>query len=113
MLLERLRALQVEYDPKGVLDMAPETDTTALAMAMTLRDATMFVKLSEVGPDVRLGDLDPKSGDSEDKLQQWRAIEESLIGQGWYTGEEEEHLRKNREKHASCILWTKADEAGG
>jgi hypothetical protein len=105
-LLRRLRALQSKYDPKGILRMAPEADMADLAMAMTLRDTTMFVKLSGDGADVRLGDLDPKSGDSVHKVQQWRDIEADLITEGWYAGDEAEQLQKGEEKHTSCMLWT-------
>jgi hypothetical protein len=105
VILERLRTLQLKYDPGGALKLPSEADATDIAMAMTLRDATMFVKLSGGEADVRLGDLDPKSGDSEHKVQQWRGIEEDLIKQGWYTGDESGQLQRGREQHISCFLW--------
>ncbi|KIW00553.1 uncharacterized protein PV09_07908 [Verruconis gallopava] len=104
-LLKRLCLLQQHYDPSGVLRLRPGADTSDLAMAMTLRDATMFVKLSADSADVRLGDLDPKSGENENKVQQWRETENGLINNGWYTGEEDEALRKGGKVHTTCFLW--------
>jgi len=104
-LLQRLKELQLQYDPQGVLAMADGADTTDLSMAMTLRDATMFVKISPSGADVRLGDLDPKSGDSARKVQEWRNTEEKLINEGWYTGTEDELFRNGLVVHTSCLLW--------
>lgn len=104
-LLDRLKTLQLQYDPTGVLNLAPGVDTSDLAMAMTLRDATMFVKITPDGADVRLGDLDPKSGDSARKVQDWRDTEESLITEGWYTGTEDEASHKGLGAHTSCFLW--------
>ena len=74
-------------------------------MAMTLRDATMFVKFTGDGADVRLGDLDPKSGDSDRKVQEWRSTEEKLINEGWYTGMEDQTSKHGLEQHTYCFLW--------
>jgi hypothetical protein len=76
-------------------------------MAMTLRDATMFVRITRDGADVRLGDLDPKSGDNADKIEQWRKTEQKLIDEGWYMGTESEILRNGHAVHTSCFLWSK------
>jgi inositol-pentakisphosphate 2-kinase len=104
-LLERLKDLQLQFDPKGVLAFDPTANTTDISMAMTLRDATMFVKLTPSGANVRLGDLDPKSGDSARKVEHWRGTEESLIKEGWYEGTESESLKKGWGTHTSCSLW--------
>ena len=111
-LLRRIRQLQLEFDPKGILD--PETDpsSTDYLKAMTLRDCTIFLKILISSDDdddgggggggggdddenqksrveVRIGDLDLKSPEGG-KVAYWKAIEEELISGGWYMGTEPE-----------------------
>ncbi|RFU31099.1 hypothetical protein B7463_g5262, partial [Scytalidium lignicola] len=103
-LLPKLRDLQAELDPKGVLE-DPEDDK--LRIAMTLRDCTVYLrfppKASSCGKqssngnniekyenlevEARLGDLDLKSSA---KVSYWIFMERGLIDEGWYTGTEKE-----------------------
>ncbi|KAH8805545.1 inositol-pentakisphosphate 2-kinase [Xylogone sp. PMI_703] len=95
-LLPKLRRLQAELDPKGVLE-DPEDDK--LRIAMTLRDCTVYLRFRPKGVksengcendedpevDARLGDLDLKSSA---KVSYWTKMERDLIEEGWYTGSE-------------------------
>lgn len=85
-LLPRLRQLQMDKDPAGVLD-ANEISPDLLA-AMTLRDCTLYLKVGHNSVDARLGDLDLKTG--KGKAEYWRDLERQLIGGGWYTATEKE-----------------------
>lgn len=85
-LLRRLRQLQLDKDPNGVLK-ANVASPDFLA-AMTLRDCTLYLKVGQISIDARLGDLDLKSGDG--KAEYWRGLERQLINGGWYTATEKE-----------------------
>ena len=96
-LLLRLRRVQEEWNQVGFSDAcigeqegrAAIDDGEATAVAMTVRDCTLFIKIQHEGatkrPDIemRLGDLDPKPA-TPANIDKWRAIENRLIGQGWY-----------------------------
>jgi inositol-pentakisphosphate 2-kinase len=90
-LLTRLRQLQMELDPIGVLEN--DRNNENFRAAMTLRDCTVFVRFPEnaeddqCGIEARIGDLDLKSSD---KAQYWKDTETALIEEGWYTGTEKE-----------------------
>ncbi len=85
-LLRRLRQLQMDKDPKGVLK-ANAISQDFLA-AMTLRDCTLYLKVSQGSIGARLGDLDLKTG--KGKTEYWKALERQLIEGGWYTATEKE-----------------------
>ena len=85
-LLRRLRQLQMDKDPHGVL-RANLISSDFLA-AMTLRDCTLYLKVGQSSIDARLGDLDLKTG--KGKAEYWRGVERQLIGEGWYTATEKE-----------------------
>lgn len=98
-LLPKLKRLQAELDPKGVL-IEPHHDD--LKIAMTLRDCTVYLrfnqndgnrhdKLQQLEADARLGDLDLKSSA---KVTYWLTMERNLINEGWYTGNEKESDRQ-------------------
>ena len=80
-LLRRLRQLQINKDPNGVLK-ANVISPDFLA-AMTLRDCTLYLKVGQTSIDARLGDLDLKTG--EGKAEYWRSLERQLIEGRWYT----------------------------
>lgn len=86
-LLHRLRQLQMDKDPKGVLK-ADAISQDFLA-AMTLRDCTLYLKIGQGSIDARLGDLDLKTGKA--KAEYWRGLERQLIEGGWYTATEKEN----------------------
>ncbi|KAK4989342.1 Inositol-pentakisphosphate 2-kinase [Elasticomyces elasticus] len=87
-----LRDLQIGLDPDGVLALAEsEKPGPGLLRAMTLRDCTLFVRVtaaarvgSEGGHEVeaRLADLDMKHGG---RVGKWRKTERELVEGGWYT----------------------------
>ncbi|QDS69275.1 hypothetical protein FKW77_002297 [Venturia effusa] len=130
-VLSRLKEDQLALDPKGVsrlCEPAPTSDkgyvashgpaqprasTTSeqianLSMAMTLRDCTFFVNVSQdeegqIVVDGRLADLDPKSGDDANRLGKWYWDEMDLVEQGWYTGTRLGEENEGREEE--CWLW--------
>ncbi|EPX70935.1 inositol 1,3,4,5,6-pentakisphosphate kinase [Schizosaccharomyces octosporus yFS286] len=67
-ILKRLRDLQEEYSRKDV------------ALAMTLRDVTLYIGKDKI----TLLDLDPK--DIHTKLAKWERDERNLFDGGWYYG---------------------------
>lgn len=86
-LLPKLR------DAQGSLDPAPEgtTDKEKLALAMTLRDCTCFVRISEdskreVTVEAKLADLDKKNWEA--KLGYWKGMDDVLKEGGYYEGVE-------------------------
>ena len=85
-LLRRLRQLQMDKDPNGVLDAS--VISPDLLAAMTLRDCTLYLKVGYNSVDARLGDLDLKRG--KGKAEYWKGLEKHLIDGGWYTATEEE-----------------------
>ena len=85
-LLRRLRQLQMNKDPYGVLET--KVDSPDLQAAMTLRDCTLYLKIGPNSIDARLGDLDLKNG--KGKAEYWKGLERQLINQGWYTATETE-----------------------
>lgn len=87
-LLRRLRQLQMDKDPKGVLKanvISPD-----LLAAMTLRDCTLYLKVGQSSINARLGDLDLKTG--KGKAEYWKGLERQLIEDGWYTATEREKI---------------------
>ena len=87
-VLLRLKELQETLDPLGIFDA--DEESRDFRIATTLRDCSVFVKMpadtaGEV--ELRLGDLDLKSG-RQGKAGYWRAVEETLISEGWYMGTE-------------------------
>jgi inositol-pentakisphosphate 2-kinase len=107
-LLPRLRQLQMELDPVGVLEN--DKNDEQFRAAMTLRDCTVFVRFPEnakddqYGIEARIGDLDLKS---PDKAQYWKDTENALIEEGWYTGAEKEEDRQP----LTCQLSPKLEDA--
>lgn len=87
-LLLKVEHLQRSGDPFGILDES-RTDPSSkeFLSAMTLRDCTLFVRVSDRSIEAKLGDLDSKTPDAG-KLNYWRSLERTLIQEGWYTGEE-------------------------
>lgn len=83
-LLRRLRQLQIDKDPNGVLK-ANVASPDFLA-AMTLRDCTLYLKVGPSSIGARLGDLDLKTG--KGKAEYWRGLERQLTEGGWYTATE-------------------------
>ena len=83
-LLRRLKQLQINKDPNGVLK-ANVISPDFLA-AMTLRDCTLYLKVGQTSIDARLGDLDLKIG--KGKAEYWRSLERQLIDGRWYTATE-------------------------
>nr|KMM64063.1 inositol-pentakisphosphate 2-kinase [Coccidioides posadasii RMSCC 3488] len=84
--LLKLRDCQQRMNAVGLPGL--DADYRDRAVSMTLRDCTMFVKVPRdeaETPEVRLGDLDFKSG-TGGKLEYWRGIETRLIEDGWYQG---------------------------
>lgn len=92
LLLQTLKAEQQRLDPYGVL----RSVAAGQPIAMTLRDCTLFMRLSAGRVEARLGDLDLKSASNMGK---WRDVEGNLIGGGWYhnAGEEEVCLLAKRQ----------------
>ena len=87
-LLRRLRQLQMDKDPRGVLNASVISED--LLTAMTLRDCTLYLKVGQGSIDARLGDLDLKTG--KRKADYWRGLERQLIEGGWYAATEKEEL---------------------
>lgn len=102
--LLRLQSLQKTEREVGFL--GPLAQSREMSLAMTLRDCTMFVRVSipaasaliaqetdlkqiphdEGSPvEIRLGDLDLKTG-AGGKAGYWRDLEAQLIEQDWYRG---------------------------
>jgi inositol-pentakisphosphate 2-kinase len=108
--LQRLQSLQKTERDVGL--HGPAAQSREMSLAMTLRDCTMFIKVShaaKTGPvfwetvqiqilttqqiphdekspvEIRLGDLDLKTG-AGGKAGYWRDLETRLIDQGWYRG---------------------------
>lgn len=125
-ILQKLRNLQEKNDPDGITkfieqyyisDKSSYAELEAIAKAMTLRDCSMYIRLSpregdEYDIEARLGDVDaklPEPGShlaeekTEKKLRKWAAAEQRLISGGWYMGTEE--LKPGEQRHNSCILW--------
>jgi inositol-pentakisphosphate 2-kinase len=107
-LLPRLRQLQMELDPVGVLEN--DKNDEQFRATMTLRDCTVFVRFPEnaeddqYGIEARIGDLDLKS---PDKAQYWKDTENALIEEGWYTGTE----KKEDRQPLTCQLSPKLEDA--
>jgi inositol-pentakisphosphate 2-kinase len=89
-LLQHLLNLQSSLDPRGVL-CRPQLDSVSfdhnLRLAMTLRDCSLFIKISYntagvTGIESKLGDLDFKSAE---KIVDWMDKEEQLLRNGSYT----------------------------
>ena len=82
----------MDLDQTGVLEGDPNDEK--LLAAMTLRDCTVFVKVTDADPrewEARIGDLDLKS---RDKIGYWRGVERDLIEEGWYKGSERDEDRQ-------------------
>lgn len=109
-ILQRLKQLQQELDPIGVLE--GDVKSQGFLTAMTLRDCTVFLKVADVSNrdarvtceadvlrqisedkrqpvEARLGDLDLKSA-AGNKAEYWKGLEKSLIEDGWYTAADSE-----------------------
>ncbi|KAK5170279.1 Inositol-pentakisphosphate 2-kinase [Saxophila tyrrhenica] len=97
-LLQKLRDNQQKLDFQGVLVISSDTGALDLCKAMTLRDCTLFLKLSGEAIDARLADLDLKL---PEKLGRWKKVEQELIDHGWYKNtEDSEHWAKEE----ICLL---------
>ncbi|KAI2193876.1 Inositol-pentakisphosphate 2-kinase [Ophidiomyces ophidiicola] len=86
--LLKLRDCQILKNAVGLPGLC--ADSRERAVSMTIRDCTMFVRVprdERETPEVRLGDLDFKSG-TGGKLEYWRDLETRLIEEGWYHGRE-------------------------
>ncbi|CZT49449.1 uncharacterized protein RSE6_10300 [Rhynchosporium secalis] len=92
-MMKGLKDAQVRMGGRGVLAATPddEFENLNLRIAMTLRDCSVFVRLTddkgkEAGEiEAKMGDLDVKS---PGKLSYWQETERSLIDGGWYTNKE-------------------------
>jgi len=94
-VLSRLEQAQRTLDQKGILGWAEDSRDLSMDFltATTLRDCTLFLRISSAGPsipgelvvDARLGDLDLKEPDPV-KVAHWRKTESILIDGGWYSG---------------------------
>ncbi|KAI1000468.1 hypothetical protein K3495_g7729 [Podosphaera aphanis] len=95
--LHRLRELQIQLDQTGVLNANPSDEN--LLLAMTLRDCTIFVRISQDSENIeaRIGDLDLKSAS---KIEHWKYTENRLINGGWYSGTEDRAQRQPN----NCLL---------
>ncbi|KAL0473204.1 inositol-pentakisphosphate 2-kinase [Neurospora intermedia] len=103
-LLPKLRDAQESLDP------APEgtSDQEKLALAMTLRDCTCFVRISEdskggLKVEAKLADLDKKNWEA--KLEYWKGMNEVLKEGGYYEGVEVPRIRTR------CFMEVDAGEA--
>ncbi|RKF74676.1 Inositol-pentakisphosphate 2-kinase [Golovinomyces cichoracearum] len=96
-LLRRLGEIQARLDSTGVLNADPLDKE--LLIAMTLRDCTVFLRISKDSDKIeaRIGDLDLKCAT---KIPSWKQKENQLISGGWYQGNESESLRQPN----NCVL---------
>ncbi|KAK1750739.1 inositol-pentakisphosphate 2-kinase [Echria macrotheca] len=92
-LLPRLQSLQTSLDKSGPLaaHLTPQVPDENLQLAMTLRDCSVFVRIStstttggEYKVEARLADLDKKNWAA--KLGYWRDTERDLVVGGFYEG---------------------------
>ncbi|KAI9660865.1 MAG: Inositol-pentakisphosphate 2-kinase [Trizodia sp. TS-e1964] len=100
-LLLKIRQLQQELDPIGILDV--DAASSEFLTAMTLRDCTIFLKIPLAAHqlvDARIGDLDMKIADGG-KAEYWRAMEKDLIEGGWYSGTEDP--KRPLLEHCVCL----------
>lgn len=97
-LLRTLRDNQRKLDNKGALHATTPDEILDLCKAMTIRDCTLFLKLTGDSIEARLADLDLKQ---PEKVEQWRKVEASLIEQGWYTNAED---KTHWEDEKVCLL---------
>ncbi|OQO02172.1 hypothetical protein B0A48_11724 [Cryoendolithus antarcticus] len=88
-MLTALRGHQQILDPHGVLEVEGEKAIWNVCRAMTLRDCTLFVKLSRGNVEARLGDLDLKL---PEKMAYWKEVESRLRNEGWYGNAEAEDV---------------------
>ena len=95
--LKTLRDNQQRFDRHGVLS-AQAADVPNLCKAMTIRDCTLFLRLSGDHVEGRLADMDLKW---PHKLGQWKQVETDLIDGGWYTNSEES---AHWNKESICLL---------
>ncbi len=103
-LLRTLRENQQKLDSRGVLDTFQQSDVLDLCKAMTIRDCTLFLRLTGDVVEARLADLDLKP---PEKIDRWKKVEQGLIEQGWYANKEDsEHWRED----IVCLLSRKRDE---
>lgn len=86
-VLAQLRDLQRKLDPVGVLAFTRDEVPDGFLVATTLRDCTLYVRLTGDGGQARLGDLDVKLP-GKGKLTYWKSVEGGLIEGGWYEGRE-------------------------
>lgn len=105
LLLPKLRDAQERLDP------APEgtMDKEELALAMTLRDCTCFVRISEdsktgeLRVEAKLADLDKKNWEA--KLEYWKGMDGVLKEGGYYEGVEVPRVRTR------CLVEAEAEKA--
>jgi inositol-pentakisphosphate 2-kinase len=137
-ILDTLRTQQEAYDSEGILSWikfgdndnphSPEylsylsnvakdekTRTGNIERAMTLRDCTLYVRLTKlsdtlIAVDTKIGDLDPKVA-SPLKLAKWASDEYSLRTQGYYHGTEERNPETVPDGDEICIHWVDTPKA--
>ncbi|KAK4458996.1 hypothetical protein QBC42DRAFT_275390 [Cladorrhinum samala] len=93
-LLPSLRQAQLDNDTTGPLD--PKSKPEQLALAMTLRDCSVYLRVPtdpNAKVEAKLGDLDKK--DVGQKLEYWREMETELIQGGYYEGTEKPRQKTN------------------
>ncbi|OKL58867.1 hypothetical protein UA08_05944 [Talaromyces atroroseus] len=105
--LLKLLSLQRLHNKVGL--HGPPSGSREMSLSMTLRDCSIFLKLPtsdveetdlEMGTiDLRLGDLDLKSA-ANGKAEYWLDIENRLIDEGWYMGQQASQDRTKGE----CVL---------
>lgn len=108
-ILTRLRDLQQQLDPCGVLtDQTTTEPPPDLCLAMTLRDCTVFVRVQETfrsgAVEIRLADLDVKVA-HPDRVKKWRDTETALIQGRWY-----ENMEDNAAPEEVCVLSTQGTD---
>jgi inositol-pentakisphosphate 2-kinase len=138
-LLDLVGQRQKQLDPHGILKLVPvsaanpsrnateafqsvvhnaivenQPQLIRLSQAMTLRDCTVFIRISRSDSgsytiEAKLGDLDPKPPD-EGKVLKWAEDELSLIVDGYYEGIEavETHGYNESEMEEVCMLWKRS-----
>ncbi|RVX66973.1 hypothetical protein B0A52_09187 [Exophiala mesophila] len=107
--LRHLAILQKKFNGVGLHDFRrPDGSDSHFAVAMALRDCSVFLSLGRRGPgveleeseavniiDVKFADLDLKSVQGG-KIDKWAAMEQQLIDEGWYHRVDDTNCAINR-----------------
>jgi inositol-pentakisphosphate 2-kinase len=88
--LQHLRKLQQDQNAVGLFDFQ-DPEGKEFGVSMALRDSSVFMALKRHVSDVQLTIVDVKFGDLDlksstgGKIENWAAMEEKLISEGWYS----------------------------